>query len=361
MLSSAHSPWILAVIALFCILLNSIINRSLLRKLKGLGSAKPKGKAFERWSAQSKPAVGGIGFFIVFIAAVILSFLPGTESDLSVWQCAGIVFSATLAFSSGLADDAWHVSPLLKFLAQFTCAVVLVATGTYIDTGNTFFNWLFSIFWVVALMNSLNMLDNMDGITSLVSLVIMAFFGWYSLDFFGLASAEILIVVAVIGAILGFLRFNLHPSRMFMGDSGSQLLGFLLAAGAILFVWNRPLPVVGEFSLWHFLQIALLFLLPIADTTLVTINRIRFGRSPFQGGRDHSTHNLSYLGLSDRNIGWLYFGGGVVNALFALSLPLFITNLPESRGFILLAYILIVILTFFLIARRNIRKGLYSY
>jgi len=361
MTEAGFSYWVLAGAAVFGFLLSLLVNSALLRRLKGLGSAKPKGKAFERWSAQSKPAVGGIGFYTAFIASLLLIGLVGLESDLGTWQIAGIILAASLAFVSGLADDAWHVSPLLKFLAQIACALILAATGTYIDTGNIYFSWLLSIFWVVALMNSLNMLDNMDGITSLVALVILAFFAVYSLDFFGEDSAEILLVLALIGALLGFLRFNLNPSRMFMGDSGSQFVGLILAAGATVFVWNRPLPVVGDFSLWHFLQIALLFLLPIADTTLVTINRIRYGRSPFQGGRDHSTHNLSYLGLSDRSIGWLYLILGILNALLALSLPLFITNLPESRGFVLLAYILMVILTFFLIARRNIRKGLYSY
>jgi UDP-GlcNAc:undecaprenyl-phosphate GlcNAc-1-phosphate transferase len=355
------SCWGIAGITVFFLLLTLWLNSFLISRIKGLGSATPKGKVFERWNARSKPAIGGIGLYVAFLGAIAFFLALGLHSDLTAEQLTGIFVAASLAFFSGLADDAWHISPRSKLLSQITCAIILIATGTFIDTGIPFFSWILSIFWIVALMNSLNMLDNMDGITGLVSAVILAAIIWYSKEYFDTAPLELLALIAIVGAILGFLRFNLHPSSIYMGDSGSQFLGLLLAVAAMVFVWHRPLPIVGDFSIWHFLQVALLFLLPAADTILVTFNRIRYGRSPFQGGRDHSTHHFSYLGLKDSSIAWLYLMLASLNALLALSLPLFITNGYYFGGVILLAYILVVVLFMFLLARRNIKKGLYTY
>ena len=146
------------------------------------------------------------------------------------------------------------------------------------------------------------MLDNMDGITTIVSIFILlaAAIGSglnLSSNFF-----YTFICGGTVSALVGFLLFNWHPSKIFMGDTGSQMIGALLAAIGIIFFWNNEL--IDTQHTWYS-KLALVitaFVIPIADSLTVTINRMRRGQSPFVGGKDHTTHHLSYAGLSDRQV-----------------------------------------------------------
>jgi UDP-GlcNAc:undecaprenyl-phosphate GlcNAc-1-phosphate transferase len=146
------------------------------------------------------------------------------------------------------------------------------------------------------------MLDNMDAITTTVSIFILfsaMIAAWVSPDFnhFYMTS-----LVGVTGALLAFLFFNWHPSKMFMGDTGSQFLGIFLAAIAIIFFWNNKGIEDSPAQSKQIVIVLLTFIIPICDTTTVIINRLRRRQSPFIGGKDHTTHHLSYLGLSDGNV-----------------------------------------------------------
>jgi UDP-GlcNAc:undecaprenyl-phosphate/decaprenyl-phosphate GlcNAc-1-phosphate transferase len=210
---------------------------------------------------------------------------------------------SALGFLVGLADDAYTTKPFLKFVGQFLCGVILIAFGVYIDLfGVPVLDYLLTIFWVVGIMNSINMLDNMDGITGGVSLgifgtavALMAVLGQTDGPLFWLG-------LVMVGALLGYLFLNWNPSKLFMGDTGSQFLGAALAFYGITFFWNQPnLEEQSAFTKQMLMGI-LAFLMPIVDTTFVTVARLRRRQSPFKGGRDHTTHHLHYIGLSQQLI-----------------------------------------------------------
>ncbi len=225
-------------------------------------------------------------------------------------QHIGILIAAGMAFLMGLSDDAYNTNALLKFLVQVACGGVLIITGTYISFFDiAVFNYILTILWVVAVMNSINMLDNMDGITTIVSAFIIfcaISAAWLSptLNHFHITS-----MIGVVGALIGFLFYNWNPSKMFMGDTGSQFLGFFLAAVGIIYFWNNQAIGVSDEAISKQLVIVLIaFVIPISDTLTVIINRLRRGQSPFVGGKDHTTHHISYLGLSDRNVAQIFAG-----------------------------------------------------
>ena len=229
----------------------------------------------------------------------------------------GLLASCTLAFLLGLSDDAYNTRPLLKLIIQICCGLILISTGTHISIfENMYINYALSLFWVVALMNSINMLDNMDGITTIVSITIImsALFILY-LNKNGY-SIHTIILIGVLSALIGFLFFNWHPAKMFMGDTGSQFLGLFLAAMGITYFWNTP-DLNGELiQSKQFFVTILTFAIPIIDTTVVVINRLRKGKSPFIGGKDHTTHHFFFMGLTEKRIALMYAGICFVSMFF---------------------------------------------
>ena len=153
---------------LFSILINSIM----LRFVRTLGVRNQEN--IVRWSDEVKPSIGGLGFYIIFLLSITLhQFIFSYEGSVVDFKFTGIIGATSLGFLMGLADDAYNTRPVLKFLTQLLCGVILIYSGTYINIfGSDFLNYGFTLLWVVGLMNSINMLDNMDGITTLVSVVI---------------------------------------------------------------------------------------------------------------------------------------------------------------------------------------------
>lgn len=267
-----------------------------------------------RWASQSKPAFGGISFYIIFLMSIVAyTILYDTASNFLNVQLLGIISAVTIGFLLGLSDDAYNTRPILKFLAQFSCGIILIVTGTFIHLfDSTVLNYVFTCFWVVGMMNSLNMLDNMDGITTIVSKFIsLAII--IALVFRGVQeSIFLMLLIGVIAALIGFLYYNYNPSKMYMGDTGSQFLGIFLAAMSILFLWNNP--TAEEHTNSHnFISVAIVFLLPIVDTTTVVINRLKRGQSPFVGGKDHTTHNLYYIGFSEKKVFFIFSSIAIIS------------------------------------------------
>jgi UDP-GlcNAc:undecaprenyl-phosphate GlcNAc-1-phosphate transferase len=223
----------------------------------------------------------------------------------------------------GLADDAYNTKPFLKFLVQFLCGISFVLTDNIIQITPWYeFNLFITFFWVVGLMNSLNMLDNMDGITTSVSIIICVG-ALTSLAFRNEAvHLNTILLLGVVATLLGFLYYNWNPSRMYMGDSGSQFLGVFLAGIGIEYFWNAPDYYGAAVQSKQFLIAILMFVVPISDTTTVSINRILKGKSPFVGGRDHTTHHLSYMGLSDRHVALVM----IAISSLAMFLSIFVMN-----------------------------------
>jgi len=337
-------------ITAFSLLLNSIF----LNFAKTLG-IRDKKETVIRWSNEVKPALGGISFFICFlIASAIFSIFFGSSSTEIDSSSLGIIFATAMAFLMGMADDAYNTRPFLKFSVQLLCGLVLVTTGTSIELFSI--NWLndvFTLIWVVGIMNSINMLDNMDGITSVVSIFILLLALIYMALHGEQSSLEFMIIIGVIGSLIGFLFYNWHPSKMYMGDTGSQFLGILLAAIGIKYCWNAT-SIDGDINTSRQLvTVLLVFLLPIVDTTIVVINRLTRGQSPFVGGKDHTTHNLSYLGLSDSQVAFVFTGIAIISGLLVYYIFRFVKEWSHMHTIGFFAYFLVLFLTMFFITKHN--------
>lgn len=284
---------------------------------------KNSGGEIIRWSSTSKPAIGGISFYILFLASVAsyaVFFTPEeTGSNYNV-KFVGLLLSMALGFLVGLADDAYNTRPLLKFSVQFLCAIVLIYSGIYIHVfESNWLNYFLTVLWVVGIMNSINMLDNMDGITTMVSLFILLIIIVMVFMEHDYNNIHLIVLVGVLASLTGFLFFNWHPSKMYMGDTGSQFLGVFLSSMGIMYFWNDYYaPNAAVVLSKQFIIPLIAFIVPIIDTTVVVVNRVSRGQSPFVGGRDHTTHSLAYLGLSDRQVAYI-FAGISANSIFLIT------------------------------------------
>ena len=249
----------------------------------------------ERWHEQATPTFGGIGIFAGLLAGVAVALALGAVDFSS--ELGGILAGVTIVFLAGLVDDLWHLSPLAKLAAQVLAAVVVISSGLTVEiVGNSVLAWAIGLLWLVGITNAFNLLDNMDGLAATLALVACSYF---AIDAVTQHSNDTVLVLALsLGlACAGFLPFNLRPRRgaaVFMGDSGSQVVGFGLASLALAASWT----VAGTTAATILLPL-LVLAIPILDTTLVTIARLVERRPVTQGGRDHTSHRLVYYGLSD--------------------------------------------------------------
>ncbi len=251
----------------------------------------------ERWHERPTPLLGGVGIFLGFAAGLWLSVdvgaIPATK------ELAGIFGGITLLFLAGLIDDVRALPPLLKLAVQIGAGVIVLATGTDVQLVHTHVvAWALALLWLVGMTNAFNLLDNMDGLAATLAAIAFAFF---AIDAVTIHPNDTILAFALAGALacVGFLPFNLRPrgrALVFMGDSGSQLLGFTLASLGLSASWK----VAGSTVATLLLPI-LVLAVPILDTGLVTVVRLLEGRPVYQGGRDHSSHRLVRFGLSERN------------------------------------------------------------
>jgi UDP-GlcNAc:undecaprenyl-phosphate GlcNAc-1-phosphate transferase len=254
-----------------------------------------------RWSNTSKPSLGGIAIFSsVFMAIIIYLISHPTENVFGNQRFLLFFIGISLAFFMGLADDAFNTQPLIKLVTQVICGLSVVASDLLIPaTSNYWIDATITIVWVIGLMNSLNMLDNMDGITASVAISILLMLLAFGLLFrSSTVDIHTFIMIGLVGSLSGFLMVNAPPSKLFMGDSGSQLIGYAIAFYSIYYLWyNEP----SHPPFWVTFYVALLILaIPFIDTFTVSFNRIKQGKSPAKGGKDHTTHHLVYLGFTER-------------------------------------------------------------
>lgn len=287
---------------LAAIVFSLMINALFLRFLKTLGIRDHSDGTIIRWGTLSKPSIGGITFYIMFLLSLaIYSIFIGNMEGLQQIRFIGLILACATGFIIGLADDAYNTRPFLKFGFQVLSGLILILCGITI---NIFpfepANQLLTLFWVVGIMNAVNMLDNMDGITATVSSGIIANTIFRIIWHGDTGNIHLMVLIGVFASLLAFLRFNWHPSKMYMGDTGSQFLGIFLAAMGIIYFWNDPYET-GLAATGKTIAITLMtFILPIIDTTVVVTNRMLAGKSPFVGGKDHTTHSLvQVFGLSD--------------------------------------------------------------
>jgi UDP-GlcNAc:undecaprenyl-phosphate GlcNAc-1-phosphate transferase len=196
-------------------------------------------------------------------------------------------------------DDVWRLSPLAKLAAQIAAGGIVLATGTTVQlVHNPILAGTIGLVWLVGLTNAFNLLDNMDGLAATLAGIAFTFF---AIDAATVHPSHAVLAFSLAGAVAcaGFLPFNLRPGKkalLFMGDSGSQLLGFALAGLGLSSSWK----VAGTTVATLILPI-LILAVPILDTTLVTVVRLLEGRPISQGGLDHSSHRLVRFGLSEKH------------------------------------------------------------
>jgi UDP-GlcNAc:undecaprenyl-phosphate/decaprenyl-phosphate GlcNAc-1-phosphate transferase len=346
-ISSNKIQLLLTGLFVFCFVFSILINYILLRFSQTLG-IRSKQFTEKRWSPTMKPSLGGISFYVVFLLAFIFLMLGLQGERSNNVQLIGVLIAASLAFMMGLADDAFNTIPLLKFLVQLFCSIILIFTGNGITIfQNIYLNHAFTILWVIGIMNSLNMLDNMDGITTIVSAVICCFVIAMNISLRQTTNSWCILSLGVLGALCGFLIFNFHPSKMFMGDTGSQFLGLFLAAAGIESCWNNPIHNATSIPLplVNMVVVGLVFLITLTDTITVVVNRMKVGKSPFVGGKDHTTHHLFFKGITEKRIALLFCSFSGVAAGLAYHL---ILNFSDILLYVSIFYILFVFLILYL-------------
>ncbi|MBI2369607.1 MAG: hypothetical protein HYV08_05100 [Deltaproteobacteria bacterium] len=260
----------------------------------------------DRWHREPTPLLGGIAVYVAFVTSLAL-FLPRGQA---FWA---IVAGSSWLFLVGLADDLISLRPPIKLIGQIIGASLLVSWGISIEV----IDWpplrvLLTLLWLLVITNAFNLIDNMDGLCAGVALISSAFLG-VSLALHGMADLS-RVAWGMAGAAAGFLVFNFRPARIFLGDSGSMTLGFGLAALTLVGSWKE----VSNLGAMIMVPVLLLGV-PIFDTALVTAARTFQGRPISQGGKDHSSHRLVALGLSETGAVLVLYGVAVALGLLALA------------------------------------------
>ena len=262
------------------------------------------------------PRLGGIAIFLSFTLTVLLGFavaprlsgfsevrllFPSLAAALAEahrvhLQLAGLLAGGSLMFLVGLVDDflGERLPTGVKFGGQCIAAAVPVACGIQVDfTGIAVLNVVLSFLWILGISNAFNLLDNMDGLSAGVA-VSSAFIFFLN----AVALGEIflcLILATFMGALIGFLRFNLHPAKIFMGDSGALFIGFTLSSLTILEHYVSP----ASATLFPVVMPVLVLAVPLIDTLSVIVIRMREGRPIYRGDRCHLSHRLVDSGLPE--------------------------------------------------------------
>lgn len=288
--------------------------------------AKPKA---DRWHKRPTAMMGGVAIFITTMLISII-FVPHTPKTLV------ILGSSTFLFLVGLIDDILHIKPYQKLIGQLIGTAIVIGFGLVLPwTNSDILNIGITVFWLIGITNAINLLDNMDGLAAGISTV--AAFS-LALGLFSNGQGNELILVSVfIGSLIGFLVFNFNPASIFMGDCGSLFIGFFLASSVMLTeVGGRSRSVFSVLAI----PVLILFV-PIFDTTFVTILRKMWGRKASQGGRDHTSHRLVALGLSERSAVLMLYAFAAIGGATAL-----LVSQIETTQSIALIVIFILVLVF---------------
>ena len=250
----------------------------------------------DRWHERETPLVGGLGIFAGLVAGAVGAVAAGAlEPSMELW---GVLGGCALLFLVGLVDDLSALPAWAKLGAQIGAAAITLSSGLTVELiGSDWIAVPLGVIWLVGMTNAFNLLDNMDGLAATLAAIAA---GYFALDAVTVHPNDTVLVLALSLALacVGFLRFNLRvrgAAEAFMGDSGSQVLGFAVACFGLLTSYK----VAGSTAATLLLPI-LILAVPILDTTLVTVVRLLEGRPVHQGGRDHASHRLVYHGLSEK-------------------------------------------------------------
>ena len=263
------------------------------------------------------PRMGGLAIFLGFVLSVLLF------ADLDS-QVLGLLLGAGIIAAMGAVDDILSLRPWVKLLGQFFAAFAVIRSGIVFDTisNPNFFSedlfiqigWLsipLTILWIVGCTNAVNLIDGLDGLAVGVSCISSVTMLMVSL--FVSSPTVSIILVALVGACIGFMPYNMNPAKIFMGDVGSQFLGFVLSTVSILGLFKLH-------AIITFLVPLLALAVPLVDTIFAFFRRILHGQSPFQADRGHLHHRLLAMGMDQKQAVAVIYGISAVLGLVAVLL-----------------------------------------
>lgn len=320
------------VLALLAALVVSFASTPLVKSLAQKVGAVDVPKDGRRMHDHPIPRMGGLAIFFGFMLAVLV-FVPITQ------QLRGMLLGAVIIVVLGIFDDIYSLRASFKFMVQIVAALVAVVYGsnvvTVLSNPNVFSAnpyWElgilavpFTVIWVVAITNAVNLIDGLDGLAVGVSTI-----SSMTLLVIALSVSDwpvAVLMAALAGGCIGFMPYNLNPAKIFMGDTGSTFLGFVLAVVSIQ----------GLFKFYTIVSFAVPFLmlgLPIFDTAFAFIRRIAHGKNPMSPDRSHIHHRLIDMGLGQKQaVAVLY----VISAILGLSAVMLTTSTPLKAMLLLLA------------------------
>jgi len=281
------------------------------------------------------PIAGGQVLLITLLVVGLLNRV------LTLPEIQPILLPAIIVFIFGMWDDLKGISPLWKFIGQLLAAILLIASGVQVLLfTQQWINYAITVLWLVGITNAYNFVDSMDGLVVGLGGLAAAFFVLVTYDANQLSLSYFSLII--FGASIGAFYFNSRPAKYFMGDSGSQLMGFLLASLGI--AYN---PIGFEPYVSWFVPI-LLMAVPIFDTVLIVFSRLRRGTSVFKGANDHTYHRLVALGMNpNRAVLTMQIVALLLGSLAFISLPLspIFANLIFA-GIVLVGIVLIIYLDY---------------
>lgn len=291
------------------------------------------------------PRLGGMAIYIAFTFSLLLSYVihPSLFEDRE-WQMLGLFIASTFIVITGIIDDIFNIRPWWKLAAQITAGIILIVFGYAVEgISNPFgdslelgyFSYPFTVIWVVAIINAINLVDGLDGLASGVGIIV-------SMTIFLIAiylgkPYVALLSIGLTGSILGFLRHNFYPAKIFMGDTGSMFIGLVIAAmglissqkTAVSFAILMPVIALGY---------------PIMDTALAIARRVKAKKHIFTADREHIHHVLLSYGYSHpKTVIFLY-----VICLFFGTMAFLFSAFGENSSFLIgvLFFVLLFILLF---------------
>jgi UDP-GlcNAc:undecaprenyl-phosphate/decaprenyl-phosphate GlcNAc-1-phosphate transferase len=283
--------------------------------------------------SQSTPYLGGVA---VAGAVAIVGIVAGTQSR----QLTVIVIGAAVLGLCGLVDDWKGIGPLVKLTAEAACGLGLWMVGIRAGLFGIYgLDLAVTVFWVVMVTNAMNLVDNMDGLSSGIGVLASG-------AFFIIAAGRgdylvASLALAMAGANLGFLRYNFPPASIFLGDAGTLMIGFMLAAVGL------QLDLVGNTGYVRAAIPILILSVPLFDMALVVLSRTLDGKPFYVGGTDHSSHRLDRMGFSARRVAMAHYGAEIACcglAIWLLHAPRSLV-LPTVVGVGIGAFILLLMLT----------------
>lgn len=278
-------------------------------------TAKPKE---DRWHKKETPLLGGVGIFVGILAGIVFAYIKGQyefQRILPILTCAFGMFVL------GLIDDLRNITPQHKLAGQIFLGSLFLFLGNRFQwVGIEYIDIFITLFWIIGITNAINLIDNMDGLAggiSAISCLSMLFLFSHYTEMPSRIIPNLLLISSLLGALAGFLVFNFPPAKIFMGDAGSLMVGFLLSTSAIvsqdIYVPKQGIPHVFTIVVTPLL----LLMIPILDTTLVSIMRRITGRKVSQGGKDHTSHRLVAIGFSEKEAVLILYGFAVASGIIA--------------------------------------------